>query len=65
MARCSSCEKRKGECRNCKGTGRVDGFFDTRCRTCGGDGVCSSCSGTGYIGVFDDPPKEKKKGWWD
>lgn len=63
MARCSSCERDKGKCRNCKGTGRVDGFINTRCDVCDGDGVCSSCGGDGYIGLFDSPPKEKKRRW--
>jgi RecJ-like exonuclease len=49
MARCKSCPDKKGECRKCKGTGKVDGFpFPRDCDKCGGDGVCSSCNGDGY-----------------
>lgn len=49
MARCSSCPDKKGECRKCKGTGKIDGFpFPRDCDKCGGDGVCSSCGGDGY-----------------
>jgi hypothetical protein len=49
MPRCKACPDRKGECRTCKGRGKVDGFpQEHKCPTCGGDGVCSGCSGSGY-----------------
>ena len=61
MSRCESCSKDKGKCRRCRGTGEIDGIFDTRCDACGGDGQCSACNGKGYIGVFDSPQKKKRR----
>ncbi|GLX40726.1 hypothetical protein Sros01_67990 [Streptomyces roseochromogenus] len=48
MAQCTACSGDR-ECRNCNGSGKVDGFpQEKNCPTCGGDGACSVCGGKGY-----------------
>lgn len=48
MARCKACPERKGQCRTCKGTGKVYAWSGPRkCDKCGGDGVCCGCNGSG------------------
>ena len=44
--RCTTCSGVDGKCRDCDGSGKIDG---NECYTCDGSGDCSKCGGDGKI----------------